>query len=184
MVEPMPLAVVLVGPIAVGKTTLAERLAEELPATLVSADRLRRELIERLDYTVDSDRTVYTAVIERSVEALGDGRHIVCDATNLERRRREKLENAIGDAADLVYVVLVARDEAVLERLEGRDPAIPRSVGVHRDWWHVYEDLRLRFEPVSSPHLLVDSAEPFDPVIRLLSRLAAGSRQPIQGVPG
>ena len=84
--------VLLVGPPAAGKSTLAAALvdAREVDADDVLSTDTYREVLtgDALDLT--SDRKVWTQVRERLVEKMAAGRTTVVDATNLFARRRAR----------------------------------------------------------------------------------------------
>lgn len=92
MILPSGALVLLVGPPAAGKSTLAAALvaAGEVDADDVLSTDTYREVLtgDALDLT--SDRKVWVQVRERLVEKMAAGRTTVVDATNLFARRRAR----------------------------------------------------------------------------------------------
>src|SRR5947209_13114550 len=92
MIFPRGALVLLVGPPAAGKSTLAAALmaAGEVDTDDVLSTDTYREVLtgDALDLT--SDRKVWVQVRERLVEKMAAGRTTVVDATNLFARRRAR----------------------------------------------------------------------------------------------
>ena len=92
MILPVGALVLLVGPPAAGKSTLAAALVangEVAPEDVLSTDTYREVLTgDALDLT--SDRRIWVQVRERLVEKMAAGRTTLVDATNLFPRRRAR----------------------------------------------------------------------------------------------
>ncbi|MEU8495557.1 AAA family ATPase [Streptomyces lavendulae] len=118
-----------------GKSTLSGALADRLGVTLLSSDRLRKELAgipaeesaaagyrEGL-YTPEwTDRT-YAALLDRASALLSSGESVVLDATWSDAAQREAaLRVAERTTADLVALHCQAPDEVSAARLSTRAP--------------------------------------------------------------
>src|SRR5712692_4727925 len=101
-----PLLVVLVGPVASGKTTLAWAIGARLPALIVANDEIRGSLFAPPRFTPDEHAAVYAEAVHRITEGLRTGGHVVFDGTNLVGTWRDRLHDAASDVADILYVVL------------------------------------------------------------------------------
>lgn len=133
MVFPPGALVLLVGPPAAGKSTLAAALvaAGEVDADDVLSTDTYREVLtgDALDLT--SDRKVWVQVRERLVEKMAAGRTTVVDATNLFARRRAR---HIRVAQEYERPVVAVRFEVpaaqLLERNEQRERVLAENVVV------------------------------------------------------
>jgi predicted kinase len=155
----------------VGKSTLAARVATELPAVLLAVDTVDFTLRR---YEVAEPRPGYAAygVVAALAELqLRVGHHVIIDAVNpVEAARRLWVELAERLGVPLRVVEVVCGDDAEhRRRVEARyaerdDDGIP-------DWVRVLER-RAEYEPYRGPRLVVDThlaTAPVAPVVAYLS---------------
>lgn len=116
-----------------GKSTLSGALADRLGVTLLSSDRLRKELAglpaeqsaaakygEGL-YTPEWTARTYTTLLERAAALLSSGESVVLDATWSDSGQREAaLRAAEGVGADLVALHCHVPDDVSAARLSAR----------------------------------------------------------------
>jgi predicted kinase len=167
--------VVLVGPPASGKSTLAWRLATRLPAAVVQSDAVRKELFPSPCYTPDEHRQVFAAAHARLVALLRGGQHVVFDATNLEAGPRDVLADiAAGAGARLLVARLAVSHTVARARLARR--AVSRAPGDLSDAdWAVYQAMVGRLEPIRGPHWVLNGDADPDALAALLAgRLHSG----------
>ena len=154
----------------VGKSTLAARVAAELPATVLAVDTVDFAL-RRYDVTEPRPGCAAYGVVAALAEIqLGTGQHVIIDAVNPVRATRQiwvDLAERLAVPLRVVEVV-VGDDEEHRRRVDaryaGRDhDGIP-------DWVRVLER-RAEYEPYLGPRLVVDTllaTEPVPPVVSYL----------------
>lgn len=127
---------VLVGGLpATGKSTLAGALCDRLGMTLLSSDRMRKELgglppeqpapadFGSGIYTPEWTRRTYAALLDRARTLLSNGESVVLDATWSSAEHREAAaEVAAGTAADLVALRCEVPARVADQRLGARGP--------------------------------------------------------------
>jgi predicted kinase len=91
--------IMLVGAPASGKTTFANNLAKEYSNTdygfkIVSPDNIRREL-GFLEYRREDNSKVFAIVYNKLTELLDDGENVIYDATNCNRKDRNKIMHVV-----------------------------------------------------------------------------------------
>jgi len=179
-----PVVVVMAGPTATGKSTLAGALGDTLAARVVSADEVRKTLaglsiVDHRDdaidaglYAPDVNRRVYAEMAAEAPRTLARGRSVVLDATHRRRANRDAVRSlAAAAGARFLVVECVAPDDAVRERIDKR-----RASG--QSWsdgrWEVYMDQRQRFEPLIAAEgdsVRVDTTAPLE---QQLDRVLSG----------
>jgi predicted kinase len=153
--------VLMAGLPGTGKSTLAEAVAKELGGIVLSKDVVRAALFRDslTDYTREQDDLCFGMVLD-AARYLAESRG--ADYLFLDGRafsRRDQIEEAIRSAeragCDWKIVHAVCPDDVAEDRLR-RDithPATNRSV-------ELYREIKARFEPITEPHLLVDTSQP------------------------
>ncbi|MDX1646389.1 MAG: AAA family ATPase [Longimicrobiales bacterium] len=146
---------VLVGGLpGTGKSTVAEGLAREAGFTVVSSDRVRKELAG-LDpetsaaagfaegiYTSEWNDRTYAACLERVGELLFEGERVVVDASFREASRRRRFLQAASEWGVRGLFLLCTTDaESVRDRLEAR------KGGASDADWSIYLRAAAAWEP-------------------------------------
>ncbi|MET9119174.1 AAA family ATPase [Streptomyces longwoodensis] len=125
-----------------GKSTLSGALADRLEATLLSSDRLRKEMAglpperpatadygEGL-YTAEWTARTYAALLDRATLLLSAGESVVLDATwSTEEQRRAAHHVAELTSADLTALHCQVPEEVAAARLSSRAPG-PSDAGL------------------------------------------------------
>jgi predicted kinase len=155
----------------VGKSTLAARVAAELPAAVLAVDTVDFTLRR---YEVSEARPGYAAygVVAALAETqLRIGHHVIIDAVNPVKAARQLwVDLAERMDVQLRVVEVVCGDDAEhRRRVEARYKA--RDHDGIPDWVRVLER-QAEYEPYLGPRLVVDTflaKEPVEPVVRYLS---------------
>lgn len=165
-----PALVAMGGLVASGKSTLARRVAGQMGAPVVVADRTRAFVASALEASPlhevrwaeglaqgFTDR-VYAEVLRRARAVLESGRAVVVDGCFRSRAQREAARRAAQSAGVLFFFVECrAGRETSRARLRERS----QQAGLDESVWEaIYEDLRAQWEPVREippeAHVLVD----------------------------
>lgn len=127
-----PLALVFMGRVASGKSTLAEAMSRELGWRLVSSDERRKSLaglplhergdaeIRRALYAPAMTERTYDSLIGEARESLARGHGVILDATFSKRAFRDRLRETLGDE-HVKWIVAEADEATVCERLRQRE---------------------------------------------------------------
>ena len=113
----------MVGLPASGKSTYAKLLAEEIDGIVVSSDGIRAEWYG--DENVQGDPSkIFREIEQRCKNALGAGRSVIMDATNMNAKKRVNFLKRMPECKKVCVVMAVPFDVCVR-----RDEMRPRSVG-------------------------------------------------------
>ncbi|WP_208023537.1 AAA family ATPase [Halorussus pelagicus] len=149
-----PQFVVVCGLPGVGKTTVAEDVAERLDGRLLRTDVVRKDILDDPDYTEEEGRMVYRELFERAGDTVEAGRSVVLDGTFKDAADRERALELAESLDARFRLVKVECDESVVrERIESReDDASDADFEIHAMY-------REQFDAVSDDHLTVDNSE-------------------------
>ena len=182
-----PALVVVGGLIGAGKSTIAERVAAEITAPIVDADRTRKYLLgvaaERPvhvpsfegPYSPAATEAVYAEVLRRASAVLASGRPVVVDASFRSRDHRLAAKRLADEhGVPFHFIECRAEIEVLRRRLERRQ----RSSGISDGRLEILDDFVASWQPVDElavgEHLRLDTEQPLaDTVDRLRRRLDA-----------
>lgn len=83
---------IMIGIPGSGKSTLAKIISKDTGAIIFSSDEIRKELVDNKiieeDYNKSTNKIVFDELFNRFINALKQGKDIIIDATNLEKKFR------------------------------------------------------------------------------------------------
>ncbi|WP_080509954.1 AAA family ATPase [Halorubrum saccharovorum] len=149
--SPGPLVVVCGLP-GVGKTTVAERVADHVDGEILRTDVIRKELFDDPQYTDTETEAVYAELIDRARDRVAGGSAVVLDATFADARFRADAREVGERVADGFALVEVACDESVVER------RIERRDGISDADFEVHLHFKELFDRIETDHVVVDNS--------------------------
>ncbi|MDB2275552.1 Predicted kinase [Halorubrum ezzemoulense] len=144
--------VVVCGLPGVGKTTVAERIADHVDGRIRRTDVIRKQLFDDPEYTDAETEAVYAELLARARDDVDDGGAVVLDATFADARFRADAQETAAEAAAEFDLVEVACDEAVVER------RIERRDGISDADFEIHLHFKELFDEVASEHVVVDNS--------------------------
>lgn len=163
-----PVLLLLTGLPGTGKSFLACRLSDLLPCVIIESDMVRKILFPRPRYTVQESRWVHRTCHALMAKLLKRGIRVIYDATNLVEYHRELVYRIAERAgARLVVVKTVASEEVVRERLRARQE---EAAEVSDADWRIYRRMASRQEPISHPHLVIDTSQNLEEAVSKVLR--------------
>jgi len=143
----------------VGKTTVAETVADRIDGALYRTDVVRKELLSEPEYTPEETKTVYEELLARGQRTVEGGRDVVLDGTFFKRQYREMARQTATEADAVVEFRLVkveCAESVVRERIRARTDD---ESDADFDVYLLHKD---SFEPVECEHVTVDNSDGLD----------------------
>lgn len=173
-----PTIIVIMGRIATGKSTVAQKLSEVLGWEAISSDRERKQLAgvpltlrlsndkrEQL-YTKKMTEKTYKALVQKALELTKLGKSCILDATFGQPNFRQLVRNKIkATKIPYCFIELTARDGQIKKRLSNRqnvkdqisDARLEDFDKLNRDYHPVELSERLNHVNVNSSQTLEDT---------------------------
>jgi uncharacterized protein len=125
----LPLAIVLCGVPASGKSHLARSVAEQSRMTRISSDLVRKGLAgiratqqaSQEHYREQFSRATYTELGRQAAVEVATRGGVIVDATFRHRRDRDAFADAFAGAAPLMFVECVAPEAVLIQRARARE---------------------------------------------------------------
>lgn len=166
----MPFLLITIGYTGVGKSTLAQALADRLNCPLLRSDEYRKRLagLSRFDkrqvpfghdiYAPQMTERTYRALFADAQRHLREGRGVILDASFLDpRHRKAAWDLACRAKARFLGLLCVLEDEVLLKQRLRKRETEGRAVSDGR--WEIYLAQKIRYPlpPTDLPpeHLLV-----------------------------
>ncbi|GAC1366648.1 MAG: AAA family ATPase [Ktedonobacteraceae bacterium] len=145
-----------------GKSTLAQRMANELPAVILNKDTIRAALFppELVEYSTGQDDFCMSILFQVASYILrkDPGRHVIVDGRTFSRRYQVL---ALQDLAtqlktELKIIECVCSDATARQRLAVATDAEAQHPADNRNY-ALYLSIKARFEPIELPRLVVNT---------------------------
>jgi predicted kinase len=146
------LIIIICGLPGVGKSTLAKNLAPMINATILSSDKIRKELFLNPTYTQFERKLVYDVMIIVAKYLNEVKCNCILDATfNREKARVEIREKLQLEDEQFQIIECFCPEEIVISRLKSRkDDYSDATI-------EVYQKMKKIYEPVKVNHIIVDT---------------------------
>jgi len=168
-----PSLVALAGVIGSGKSTMAERLATDMGAPVISTDRTRKAMLGVAAthpvhdaawegaYAPALTERVYAEALSGASTVLATGRPVVIDASFSSASMRSAAR-AVAESHAVPFRLVECR--APLELCRSRLVERQRHAGVSDGRLAIFDELRAHFEPItelpSVEHIVLDTSKP------------------------
>jgi predicted kinase len=146
------LIVVICGLPGVGKSTLAKSLAPMISATILSSDKIRKELFPNPTYSPFERKLVYDVMIILAKYLNESKINCILDATFNREDSRMKIKEKLQLGNKQFHIVeCLCHEEIVISRLKDRkDDYSDATI-------EVYQKMKKIYEPVRVDHIVVDT---------------------------
>ena len=146
--------VIICGLPGVGKTTLAKNLALLIDASILSTDKIRKELISNPTYQKEERALIYDVMILLAKYLQQSGRNCILDATFNKKDSRNQVKNKIQVSEDQFFIVeCTCPEKIIFSRLKNRkEDYSDADVSVYQKMKKIYESVKCK-------HITVDTSQ-------------------------
>ncbi|QPK89894.1 AAA family ATPase [Bacillus velezensis] len=117
--------IMMVGLAGSGKSTVAKELAKDRKdIVIISSDNIRLELFGDESYQGDNAK-VFEEMRQRAKKSLKDGKHVVYDATNINRKKRKALLSQLPKDVEKIALYMAIPYKVTLRQNEERERSVP-----------------------------------------------------------
>ncbi len=147
--------VIICGLPGVGKTTLATGLAPLINATVLSTDKIRKELIATPTYIWEERRLVYDVMTLIAKYCQNSGVNCILDATfSTESSRNEVRRKLVLTCNRFSIIECICSEDVIISRLKNRENDYSDAdISIYRKMKNIYE-------PVRGEHIIIDTSNP------------------------
>ncbi|MDD5339100.1 MAG: ATP-binding protein [Dehalococcoidales bacterium] len=171
--EARPAAVIVSGLPGTGKSFFCRQLAARLPFVILESDAIRKKLFANPTYSAAESAYLFRAIHCLMENFLQKGIPVILDATNLNRKHRERLYSIVDrNHAKVIIVQMKTPAEVVQKRLKDRVNGNGNGDNSTADW-SVYKKMRPTVEKIDRRHFTVDTSKDVTPSIMKIVKEAS-----------
>lgn len=147
--------IIICGLPGVGKTTLARGLAPLISATVLSTDKIRKELIATPTYLWEERRLVYDVLTLIAKYLHNVGVNCILDATFTTESSRKELRRKLAlTSSQFSIIECICSEDIIMSRLKNRENDYSDAdISIYKKMKNIYESVR-------GEHIIVDTSNP------------------------
>lgn len=146
-----------------GKTTLANKLGDELGCPVISSDKVRKRVIKNPEYTSEESEFVYNLMMDmaNNIKVVDS---CILDATFIDESGDSTSEvmNKIGKA---IIIECNCPEEIILDRLRNRKDDYSDADE------SIYFEMKKRYKSTLNQHMTIDTSDDIDRNIKRITTL-------------
>ncbi len=161
--------VIICGLPGVGKTTIAKNLAPLIDASILSTDKIRKELISNPTYQKEERALIYDVMILLAKYLQQAGKNCILDATFNKEYSRNQVKNKLKVSEDQFFIVeCTCPEKIIFSRLKNRkEDYSDADVSV-------YQKMKKIYESVKGKHITVDTSQDSEYNAKLIFKQITG----------
>lgn len=149
-----PILIIFCGLPGVGKTTIAKKLAPLIDATMLSSDKIRKELIPQPTYERYERELIYQVMMLIAKYLHKAGKTCILDATFTKEEFRNQVKKKTHCSNDQFFIVeCFCSENIAISRIKHR------KGGYSDADVSVYLKMKKLYEPVKAKHLRIDTSK-------------------------
>lgn len=145
-----------------GKSYFGRKLSRELKANYLNRDLVRKELFVNPVYSKLEKKVLYSEFIRLTEDFISQSEPLIIDSTFYKATLRNSIKKiARKHQRQLLIIEVFAREELIMQRLE--EDRVDSDSN-----FELFKIIRSLFEPISEPHLKIESrADNIDQMLQI-----------------
>ena len=144
----------------VGKTTLANELGPLINAVILSTDKIRKELIDKPNYSEEEKRLIYNILLLIAKYLHNSGINCILDATFNNQKAIEDIKKGLNLTDDQFKIVeCICPEELIISRIQNR------KMGYSDADVSIYRMIKENYEPIQEKHIIVDTSQSLKKIV-------------------
>jgi predicted kinase len=148
------LIVLVCGLPGVGKTSVSKELAKLTRWTILSTDKIRKELFPNPIYSTEEKRLIYDVLMLIAKYLHCSGTNCILDATFNTKYSREEIKKKLNLSSQQIYIVeCICPEDIVVARIKNRKSDYSDAN------IYIYRSMKANYQPIQEEHIVVDTSK-------------------------
>jgi len=146
--------IIICGLPGVGKTTVAKKLGTLMNASVLSTDKIRKELINNPSYSSKEKKLIYDVMILLAKYLNHYGTSCILDATFSQNEFRDEVKRKLGLSTNQIYIVeCTCPENLIISRIKSRQHDYSDAD------IKIYKQIKKIYEPIKGKHITVNTSQ-------------------------
>ena len=137
-----------------GKTSVSKELAKLTRWTILSTDKIRKELFPNPIYSTEEKRLIYDVLMLIAKYLHCSGTNCILDATFNTKYSREEIKKKLNLSSQQIYIVeCICPEDIVVARIKNRKSDYSDAN------IYIYRSMKANYQPIQEEHIVVDTSK-------------------------
>ena len=148
------LIVLVCGLPGVGKTSISKELAKLTRWTVLSTDKIRKELFHNPTYSTEEKRLIYDVLMLIAKFLHQSGTNCILDATFNTKYSRKEIKKKLNLSSQQICIVeCICPEDIVVARIRDRKNDYSDANA------YIYRSMKATYQPIEEEHIVVDTSK-------------------------
>ena len=147
-----------------GKTSLAKELSILIDATVLSTDKIRKELLSNPSYEKKEMDLIYDVMILLAKYLQDNKKNCILDATFRKEQHRKKVYQTLNTEKKILLIECVCPEDVAISRILTRKNDYS-DAGVE-----TYYNTKKNFDEIKQQHIVVETTEPANKIANKIAK--------------
>ena len=138
----------------VGKTSISDELAKLTRWTVLSTDKIRKELFPNPTYSTEEKRLIYDVLMLIAKYLHRSGTNCILDATFNTKYSREEIKKKLNLSSQQICIVeCICPEDIAIARIRNRKNDYSDANA------YIYRSMKANYQPIEEEHTVVDTSK-------------------------